>query len=523
MNRTNWIDRIGNWNPQLAREIQGRFKPKPIFLSILLSLLGQFTIILIIVDFEYSTSLLFSVKIINYLVLVLLLVGGVYAIVNDMATEQFKGTLNFIRSSPQSSQRILLGKILGVPSLLYLNVALCIPLHFLLAILADALVMVLRYYLIVAASCALFYTAAVLSALLFEKYASWLANVISIALSLPYALLVNVVLSNNSHVGFSLNWFTIALEQNFELDQLFIFGNCLLWSYWLWRVLNRRFRNPNASLLTKRESYWLTASFELVLLGFFFSDIASFGSQSSHYFLQQSLGNIASFGSQSSHDLLQQSLSSTAFWNLGFFIVLTASLFPSNQSLQDWARYKHINRSQQDRDRFRHFSLARELILGEKSPASIAIAINLAITALIWMPWLIIAASTNSKFWYICIAPWFSANLILIYTAIAHLIFLSGAKKRVLWISLSLLALTILPPLTMFAISGDIVNKFWIFHVFSGAFFVLKDTSAIAIGINLLSQLAVISLLSLKLSQRLHQLGKSQSKILMESPSDLSR
>ena len=49
--------------------------------------------------------------------------------INDLAKEEQRGTLNFIRLSPQTEQSILFGKMLGVPSLVYLFIILSIPLH----------------------------------------------------------------------------------------------------------------------------------------------------------------------------------------------------------------------------------------------------------------------------------------------------------------------------------------------------------------------------------------------------------
>ncbi|NJK76806.1 MAG: ABC transporter permease [Microcoleus sp. SU_5_6] len=54
---------------------------------------------------------------------------GSYFIVSDLAEEQKRGTLNFIRLSPRPAWQILLGKLLGIPVLLYLSIAFAIPLH----------------------------------------------------------------------------------------------------------------------------------------------------------------------------------------------------------------------------------------------------------------------------------------------------------------------------------------------------------------------------------------------------------
>ena len=40
--RFNWFDRLGDWNPQLLREIKGRLKPRNLLIGAAISLLGQF-------------------------------------------------------------------------------------------------------------------------------------------------------------------------------------------------------------------------------------------------------------------------------------------------------------------------------------------------------------------------------------------------------------------------------------------------------------------------------------------------
>ncbi|WP_306297024.1 ABC transporter ATP-binding protein [Nostoc sp. C052] len=58
-----------------------------------------------------------------------LLFTGTYLLISDLAKEETCGTLNFIRLSPQSETSILTGKLLGVPSLIYLTILVAVPLH----------------------------------------------------------------------------------------------------------------------------------------------------------------------------------------------------------------------------------------------------------------------------------------------------------------------------------------------------------------------------------------------------------
>lgn len=37
-----WIDQIGDWNPQLLRELKGRLKPRNVIIAVVVSLVAQF-------------------------------------------------------------------------------------------------------------------------------------------------------------------------------------------------------------------------------------------------------------------------------------------------------------------------------------------------------------------------------------------------------------------------------------------------------------------------------------------------
>jgi hypothetical protein len=109
-----------------------------------------------------------------------LLVAGTYLLINDLAKEETRGTLNFIRLSPQSETSILTGKLLGVPSLIYLVILVAVPLHLLAGHSAQiASSYILSYYAILAASCIFFYSAALLFGLisrLFSGFQPWLGS-----------------------------------------------------------------------------------------------------------------------------------------------------------------------------------------------------------------------------------------------------------------------------------------------------------------------------------------------------------
>lgn len=86
-----------------------------------------------------------------------LLVIGTYLLIADTVREEERGTLNFIRLTPQSAGSVLLGKILGVPILVYTAIALLLPLHLVAGLQSHIpLTLILAFDLTVVASCAFF-------------------------------------------------------------------------------------------------------------------------------------------------------------------------------------------------------------------------------------------------------------------------------------------------------------------------------------------------------------------------------
>uniref|UniRef100_A0ACD5H0T2 Uncharacterized protein n=1 Tax=Desertifilum tharense IPPAS B-1220 TaxID=1781255 RepID=A0ACD5H0T2_9CYAN len=86
---------------------------------------------------------------------------GTFLLISDLDREERRGTLNFIRLTPQSTFKLLLGKLLGVPSLLYLGALLAIPLHLWLGINANISVgSLFLYYAVFLVSCLFFFSLA---------------------------------------------------------------------------------------------------------------------------------------------------------------------------------------------------------------------------------------------------------------------------------------------------------------------------------------------------------------------------
>lgn len=571
----NWLDRVGDWNPQVLREVKGRFKPRNLLIAGAISLLGQFFLFMffqtqlpILIEGMSETSNKYCTGkstyddlynclqdelgnfVINWQMwwldmfiwlsligIFALLVAGTHMLISDLATEERRDTLNFIRLSPQSPESILVGKLLGVPILLYLVAFLTVPLHLWAGVAAQIpLGLILSFYGVLTASCLFFYSAA----LLFGLVSSWLGgfqawlgsgtvlifllttfkpiehtrtdwlnwlNLFSPSLMLQYLFAATGV---DSRFPFSylqnqnieeLQWFYLPLGAGTVGVVSFAVLNYGLWTYWSWQALKRRFPNPSKTILSKRQSYLLVACFELVILGFV---VAPPKWASLTYGLLVNFNFLLGF-------------------NLLLFLGLIVALTPHRQALQDWARYRRQRVS--SRKGSWNSSLVRDLIWGEKSPALVAIAVNCGITFAILVPWILLGLEGKDKLTAL-FGLVISLTLSLIYAAIAQLILFMRTQKQALWIAGTLGAVILLPPiiLRLLSLYPYKTSGLWLFTAFPWAS--IEQASATTVFLALLGQWSVLTLLTLQITRQLRRAGESASIALFAGrpslPSDLN-
>ena len=561
-----WSELLGS-NPQLFRELQGKLKTKNVLVAAACSAIAQFiaTIYLLgrLPDLSSATLELgrygvatmadersvmqtyhlkdeFGHWLVNWqlwwqdLFVILSLIGiaallvlGTYMLIADVVREEERGTLNFIRLTPQSAGSILMGKIVGVPILLYIAIALCSPLHLVASWQSHIpLSLTLSFYAVAIAACGFFYCSALLWGLLdlgISSLKPWLASgSLAIFLLFSSALIVYghseldrfFVWTLLFHPGTVIAYLVDASNLNFgeacclspkELGNFTFFGRALwanatvgigsillnfaLWTYWCWTILKRRFHNPESTILNKAQSYWLTACFSIATLGFAIQN------------------NIYSTDFSSTDDL--QHLADN-FWQFQlclsvFCLGLVFALTPQRQTLHDWARYRHQVTPTN--------SLSNELIFGENSPAIVAIAINLAISIGFVTPSirLILEPSQKYLFWSLIIG----AVNILLCAAIAQLILTSKTSKKGIWSFVTVAAAIVLPALCL-SISGtsiDTAPNLWLFSFVGASATEYASVSAIAFAI--FAQLLAVSVISLQITRRLKQAGASETKVLM--------
>ncbi|HBB31601.1 MAG TPA: ABC transporter permease [Cyanobacteria bacterium UBA8803] len=567
----NLVNQLGEWNPQLFREFKGRLKPRNILIAVTTSLLGQ---ILVLMSFggrlpvadainpqplrnifctgprkDYELPLCFADGLGGFVInwelwwqrvfvwisifsIFALLVVGTYILISDLSKEERQGTLNFLRLTPGSTKSILGGKLLGVPILLYLGVALALPLHLFAGLAGNVPgVEILGFYTVLVTSCLFFYSLALLFGLVgnwLSGFQAWLGsgavlmflfitlNVINYngignrptdwltlfnpAMLLPYLVddgnFLNPERTYDSSRGFlDWLWFYLPIGAKAWTASGFAVLNYGLWSYWIWQGLDRCFHNPSATLLSKRQSYGLTACFEVVLLGFAMSpEVTSWRNHPAGLFenFQWVLG-----------------------FNLVLFLSLIAALSPQRQAMQDWARYRHQQRSA------RKGGMVRNLIWGKNSPAPIAVVLNLAIAFTILLPWILLWPASEYKIpalWGLLL----HGSLIIFYATVVQLMLLMKTPKRSAWAAAAVAGFVTLPPIIFGLLSVSISEEpaVWLFSAFPWASVQYATETTMLVA--LVSQSLALVMLNLQLTRQLRQAGESSTKALLSGRSPVA-
>jgi hypothetical protein len=521
------IDRMGNLNPQIFREFKQKLTPRNIAVAAVLSFLGQgfvwffyysqipvpnpkikdvysqYCIISglqpryseicqldssgnFLINWQYWWSDVFNN--LSFLLPLALLLGSVYLLTADIVEEEKRGTLNFIRLSPQSVGNIFIGKILGVPIAIYLAVVLAIPFHFIAGINGGGNIgLLLAWYLAIASMWFLLSSIAILYVLLggFQTIAivALLTFPIGISLSginsLALATLRRESWLVEKNVQDTIHWYALPIFSNAIWFYAFIISCFLALTYWVWQALSRRYVNPTATILSKLQSYQINISFGIWLLGFVLSAPAK--------------------------DIKSTILVLSAYHIISLFLLIPI-LLPSKQALQDWSRYRH-DRAKQNIDKL---DLVRDLIINDKSPTLLAIATNLAIAIALWVLMSFIKNGDNFR---LITGLYSAASLISIYAAIAHLTLFLKVRKRNIWTTGILGMVMFLPIATalVLLISERTRALSTIIFLFSPAapFLVLSErtetfqpTDLIFLG-TFIVQFILLALLTLQLQRRL--------------------
>jgi hypothetical protein len=426
-----------------------------------------------------------------------LILGSVYTLVADLVQEEKRGTLNFIRLSPQSAQKIFIGKVLGVPVLVYLATGLIIPLHLFVGLSIGAGIPLLAsWYAAIGSIWFLVSSVAVLYVLLGGIQAIVTTIVVGWPLVLPIQVINWYAIRQISHQGEvgnpDISWFGLPISSS--AIGFYIFGiiGCSIISFGVWQAIERRYLNPMATALGKSQSYLANLFLQIGLAGF---------------------GCAALF--QDSSSARQGMIAFFAAIDFMALLLLIPMLLPSKQSIKDWSRHRRertTNRHGKSRS-----ELLKDLLHNDNSPALLTIAINIGMAMILWVPVAMIGfdRSDIARFLAsICLG----ASLILIYAAIAHLCLFLNVKKRNLWIVAIITVSMILPLgiafiLSPFGTPKGLAAIAILFSPFAPiGIFQLSGGTILA---TFAAQLGIFGVLTRLLQRRLQISGQSQTKELL--------
>ncbi|MFP4133468.1 MAG: hypothetical protein ACLFQP_00225 [Halothece sp.] len=560
--------RISDWNPQLVREIKGRWKGRNLTIAIGASLFSQLILYLIfdsklpsvtgrtnrycignppedsihpsqfhnpptnycsengageiITNWQLWWLDLFTFLSVSSLII--LLVFGTYVLITNLVQEEQKGTLKFVRLSPRSVGNLLVGKMLGVPILVYTAIFLALPLHFIAGFSAGIPVsLILGFYLVVIASAAFFYSVALLYSLVtagLGNAQTWLGTgflfcFLIVASNLGFTNnLVNhntldwlvlfypgkilpYLIGETPHslgtIGYfhlkemaSLTWYDFPLWETASGAIALLLLNYAWWTYWVWQGLTRRFHNSKATLLSKKQSYWLTGSVTVSLVGFMYPTT------------DQPVDLIENFQ-----------------WYIGLqllvFFLLMAALSPHRQTLQDWARYRYQNNDRATRN------LVTDLMKGEQSPASGAIALNLLSNIIIMLPALILLPFGSDRL-EVFNGLLIASSAFLLYASLVQWVLFMKTEKRSLFAMMSVATVILIPTIVGAGLQLPDSVTLLFFPIPN-----IGHLSASSIFFTLLARWSIIIACNLQLTRQLKKAGASNSKALFSEQKSLSK
>lgn len=557
--------RLSDWNPQLIREIKGRWKGRNLIIAIGASLFSQ---LLVYLGFnsqlpsQYERNNRYCLGTppeeslspsqfhnppsdyclkaggeINYQLwwldlftflsiasLIFLLVVGTYLLISNLSQEQQRGTLKFIRLSPRSVGDVLWGKILGVPILVYLAFALTLPLQFIAGMAAEIPIsLILGFYVVAIASCAFFYSLALLYGLVATAFGNFQAS-LGTGVVFCFLLFTTIAGTTNDLVNHnpfdwlvlfypgkllpyligetphslatidyfhlkdmaSLTWYSFPLWEKASSAIALMILNYTWWTYWTWQGLKRRFHNPQATLFSKQQSYWVTGSVTVSLLGFMY-----FQQEESHKLLSN----------------LQQFLA----LELLVFLLLIAALSPHRQTLQDWARYRYQKTDQATRNLF------TDLAKGEQSPANGAIALNLLSNMIIMFPALI-ALPLQGNLLEVLGVILLTSSAFLIAACLVQWVLLMKTSKASIFAVTTVASVMLIPPMIE-SILGFPASVSPIFFPIPN----INQLTLTSIGFTLLAQWVILIICNWQFTRQLKKAGASNSKALFSEQKSLSK
>ncbi len=427
-----------------------------------------------------------------------LMLGSVYTLVADLVREEKRGTLNFIRLSPQSASKIFIGKILGVPILVYIAAAALIPFQIYAGLNAGLGITVLfGWYLAIGSLWFLLSGSSVLYVLLGGIQAIVTTMVVAYPVCLPLMEMNRYTMATvDRDISTNyLSWFWLPVASNALWFDGLITVCSVICSYAIWQVLDRRYFNPTATVIGKFQSYLFNLCFQIGIAGFVIPLLCQLDKN-----IHARWGTIAAFAA------------------IDFLVLLVSipMLLPNKQVIQDWSRYRR-ERLTQSRKFWKRDPI-EDLIGNDRSPALLTIAINLSMAIVLWAPVALIAPKSPDRGMRMLGCVFLAATLILIYATIAHLCLFLKVKKRNVWTIAIVTGVAILPLVIAYVLSPfKTPTGFGAFVLLFSPFAPVAITSLSAgtIFTAFAAQLAMFGFLTRQLQRNLQISGRSQTKELL--------
>jgi hypothetical protein len=519
----NWLNGLGDRNPQLLRELRGRFQLRSVLATIGIIVVGQILLLIFFTgllpneDGRFSSYCIGALrpgclpdwqrwwgelfKTLTYIITYALYIPGAYALVGDIGQEAQRGTLNFLRLSPRSSQNILLGKLLGVPILGYFSLLLLFPLHLIVGLFGSVPIsFFVSFYFALFAWGALLFTASMFAG--FNGRApnkvggvSSLIIVVLIAIAgIPANLYLNSItiwrefgISGLSASRINLiKWFGLPINQDVIWSHLFLFTNLAFLTYWLWRALQRAFGKPTATTISKRQGYTIATYFTVLLLGF----------------ILPNQGGLSGLGQ----------LGAIASLLIYAAIPLIFMLATPRQMLLDWSqRRREVSAAQRAENIApgkRRSTEITDRVFGEKSPGVTAILIC-GLVAYVVMS--LALPFTGKYFGRGLLGLALSMSLVANYTLLVQLMLLLETSKRYVWAFGSLACAIVIPGICAIIpglnrLAGYFTPGLWNLLIGNIEYYQSPMTTAF---LALMVQLIVLLIQVFAFNDRLRRLGRS--------------
>ena len=196
---------------------------------------------------------------------------------------------------------------------------------------------------------------------------------------------------------------------------------------------------------------------------------------------------------------------------------LMAILSPHRQTIQDWARYRRERVSHSKGFWNKH--LWSDLLWGEKSPAILAIAINLvmsATTSVFLILFRNVTGVSNFNRNQALLGVALFICLMMIYATIAQIMLMIKTPKRSFWTIGTIGAAIFLPPiiLSMLRIGVSHHKTFlWLFS--SWPWYGVQNSATTTIFMTCLGELSILALLNIHLVKQVRLMGESATKALL--------